>query len=98
VARGPQIRVGEVNAACGLVGFDLAACVGGIVSGWFFGLPGWAWIAGVLLVIGLVWRLAGWPGLVALGGVVGYFIGRHDKKPPVKAPPQPEPKRRKTLF
>ena len=76
--------------ACGLVSFDLAACVGGIVSGWFLGLPGWAWIAGALLVIGLVWRLAGWPGLVALGGVVGYALGRRDKK----TPPQPEPKRR----
>lgn len=87
-----------MRSACGLLDFDLIDCVTGTAVTWFFGLPVWAWALIALVVIGVVWKVAGWPGIVALAVSIGYALGRSERKPVEKAPPEPKPKRRKTLF
>jgi hypothetical protein len=96
--------------------FDPGAC---IAAGWtnlwvgFVGaVPWWAWIAIALIAIGIVWKFAGWPGLIALAFGVGYFARdlhaafKIVRKEPIEnvdgpdaepAPKRPEKPRRKTL-
>jgi hypothetical protein len=90
---------------CGLIGLDLGQCAWGIASGWAGMIPWWGWALAVLILVGVVWKIAGWPGLIALAAGVGFIFGRrsvaerddiwphHDPKP-AKAPK----KRRKTIF
>lgn len=88
--------------------FDLGACASSVAFGW---IPEWVWPwvpywpwAAVLIGGGIAWRLAGTPGLVAFGGLVGFILGRRsvethehvDGKDAV--PPPPKPKKRKTIF
>lgn len=50
------------------------------LESWFWGLvslvPWWGWIIALIVLAGVLWRVAGWPGLVALGTVVGFLLGR----------------------
>lgn len=52
------------------------------------GVPWWAWVALILVVLGVAWRFAGIPGLVAAAGAIGFIFGRF-RIPvlPQKAPP-----------
>ena len=53
--------------------FDPGSC---IVSAWYSFLaavPWWAWAITALVLVGVVWKFAGWPGLIALAFGVGYF-------------------------
>lgn len=45
-------------------------------------VPWWAWAVAAVLLIALVWRLFGWPGLVALGAVAGFILGRRETPEP----------------
>lgn len=61
---------------CNLIGFNLEACVWSAAGGIGGMLPWPVWLVLALLLIGIVWRFAGWPGLVTLGGAVGFILGR----------------------
>jgi len=53
--------------------FDPGAC---IAAGWtnlLASIPWWAWIITALVIVGVVWKFAGWPGLIALAFGIGYF-------------------------
>lgn len=78
---------------CGLIGFDLGACAWGIVSGWAGMVPWWVWALVALVVIGIVWKVAGWPGLLALAAGVGFILGRRSaREAPDEIWPDPDPK------
>jgi hypothetical protein len=86
---------------------------GCIAAGWanlLATVPWWAWLVIALVVIGMAWKLAGWPGLIALALGAGYFardvlaayrVVRTDRHENVDgddaSPPPTKPKRRKTL-
>lgn len=89
---------------------------GCIAAGWsnlLAAVPWWAWVALALVAIGLAWRLAGWPGVVALAFVGGYFARdlmrawrvvraphepvEHVDGPDAEPAPKRQPKKRKTL-
>lgn len=91
--------------------FDLGICLRSMTAGWvpdwvLWLLPYWPWLI-VIGGLGLVYRLAGWPGVVSFVFGLGFLIGRKstDKPKAVEPdyetgePPRPErPKKRKTLF
>lgn len=56
------------------------------IESWFWGLigmvPFWGWAVLALIVVGAVWKFAGWPGLVALGAVAGFILGRRQEPVP----------------
>jgi len=67
----------------------------------------WYWwaLAGLVLV-GIVWKLAGWPGLLALAAGAGFILGRRSAPDPIEhvegkdaAPPvhRPRVKPKRTL-
>lgn len=80
----------------------------GWVPDWLWALAPYWWVPAGLLVIGVVWKFAGWPGLLALSGTVGVALGwklrgdvdasehfpngHPDPKPVAKAAPKPAPK------
>ena len=94
--------------------FDPGPCIASGVHGLLAAVPWWAWVVLVLVVIGLVGQLAGWPGLVGLALAAGYLAGRSDwtpypsehvdgpdAEPPVprrKVKPKPRPKTLEDLF
>lgn len=82
-----------------LFGFNPASCISGLVSGWAASIPWWAWLVAAILVVGIVYKLAGWLGVVALAGGAGYIaraeqdaVEHGNGEPP---PPAPRPK---TIF
>jgi hypothetical protein len=92
--------------------FDPGACVASAWYGLLAAVPWWAWVIAVLIAIGMVWKLAGWPGLIALAFGVGYFardilrayqvVRRHEPIENVDGddaapPPKKRVKKRKTL-
>jgi hypothetical protein len=66
-----------------------------------FTAPLWAWATGLdwywyaiiaLVVVGVVWKLAGWPGLLALAAGAGFILGRRSVEPePVEVPDEDPP-------
>ena len=52
---------------------DPGSCIASAWYGLLAAVPWWAWVAGALLAIGIVWKIAGWPGLIALAFGIGYF-------------------------
>jgi hypothetical protein len=62
--------------ACSLLRFDLGSCLGGMLFWWVPLVPWWAWLLVALIVVGIVWKVAGWPGLIALAAGAGFFLGR----------------------
>lgn len=42
-------------------------------------VPLWGWAVAGLVLVGVVWKLAGWPGLIALGTVIGFILGRRER-------------------
>lgn len=89
--------------------FDLGACAGSIAFGWVPDwlwplLPYWPWVV-VIGGAGMAYRFAGWPGVAAFFGGVGFVAGRASAKKPVETddifpdPDQPKPrKKRPTIF
>lgn len=93
--------------------FDLAGCAHSLAFGW---IPDWVWMIApywpwVVIVggAGMAYRHAGWPGVAAFAGGVGFIAGRksvkapkdqhehvtgHDAAPPISAPK----KKRPTIF
>lgn len=75
---------------CGLnIGCQLNDWLGGIghaltgwVPDWFWPLlPYWPW-AVVLLALGIAYRFAGWPGVTAVAGAIGFIFGRMTARKP----------------
>jgi len=92
-------------SGCGLIGFDLGQCAWGIASGWAVMIPWWGWALAGLILVGVVWMFAGWPGLLALAAGVGFIFGRRsvserdDIWPDTDPRPERMPKkRRETIF
>jgi hypothetical protein len=90
--------------------FDLGLCIKTATLGWlpewvWWLLPYWPWLI-VVGGLGLVYRLAGWPGVGAFVFGLGFLVGRRsaDTEPdlglPAKdaAPAPTKPKKRKTIL
>lgn len=88
--------------------FDLGACVGSVAFGWVPDwlwplLPYWPWVV-VIGGAGMAYRFAGWPGVAAFFGGVGFIAGRASVKhvtteEQYDAPPAPKPKKKRpTIF
>ena len=77
---------------CGLIGFDLGGCIWGMATGWMAIVPWWAWLALAVAGVGVVWKFAGWPGLIALAGVAGFIFGRTSKEDRDEIWPHPDDK------
>ena len=83
--------------ACSLLSFNLLGCVGGSLLGLLSLIPLWGWLVIALVVIGVIYRFAGWPGLVGLGVAVGYVLRSwQDRKTPPSAAPAPTAKPKTT--
>ncbi len=83
--------------ACSLLGFDLGGCLVGLVFWWVPLVPWWGWLIAGLVLVGVVWKFAGWPGLIGLGVVAGFFLGRRSVSNDEIWPPQdPKPQRRRS--
>jgi hypothetical protein len=90
-------------SSCSLLDFNLATCVGGTVTGWFFGtialMPWWGWVLAALIVAGAAYKIAGWLGVAAFAGAVGYGVravedaehARQKAGSPPTAPPVAKP-------
>lgn len=85
--------------------FDVGGCLHSLAFGW---VPDWVWPLlpywPVIVVIGgagMAYRFAGWPGVAAFFGGVGFVLGRNSAskpEPPAAPTPVAKPKKRKTLF
>lgn len=93
--------------------FDLGLCAHSLFLGW---VPDWVWVIApywpwlfIIVGLGVAYRFAGWPGVVAVAGVLGYLKGRMDasKQDPIEhvdpaspdaapSPPKPKTVRRTT--
>lgn len=98
--------------ACKLgFGMDIGACLHGLAFGWvpdwvWALLPYWPWVV-VIGGVGMAYRFAGWPGVAAFFGGVGFIAGRMSVKhvstdeqyqhPDPKAP-KPVRRKRPTIF
>lgn len=80
----------------------IADAINHVLFGWVALIPWWTWWALALAAVGAVYKFAGWPGIVALAGAVGYLLGRNGVSklpdavlPPAEpAKPAPPPKKR----
>lgn len=93
---------------CGL--FDIPCHAQNLLFGWVALVPWWGWAIAGLVVVGIVWKIAGWPGLLALAGAAGYVLGRGDsskeddiwpdpdKPAPRRSQKAPPGKRVRTIF
>lgn len=63
---------------------DPFGCLSSGIDAWFWGLvgmvPWWGWALAALVVVGAVWKFAGWPGLLALAAAAGFVFGRRTAK------------------
>lgn len=79
---------------------DPIGCVGSAMSAWFASIAWYWWALGGLIIVGAVWKFAGWPGLLALAGAAGYVLGRRDSSkeddiwPDPDTPELPKPTRK----
>ena len=60
--------------ACALI--DIPCHLQNVLFGWIAFVPWWAWALAGLTLVGIVWKLAGWPGLIALAAGAGFALGR----------------------
>ncbi len=68
-------------SACSLWSLNLQRCVADAAMGWLWNVPVLVWIGLAIALVGAVWKLAGWPGIVALAMAIGYALGRRDAVP-----------------
>lgn len=90
---------------CNLIGFDLEACAWSAAGGIGSLLPWPVWAMLGLIFVGIVWRVAGWQGLVGLAGLGGFLLGRRSAAnddniwpPPDRSPRSRQPKHRPTIL
>lgn len=88
--------------------FDVGACLHQLAFGWvpdwfWLVLPWWPWVV-IIGGLGMAYRFAGWPGVVAFATGIGFIFGRQSVKhsDPVEhvdgkdaAPPVRKPKKSK---
>lgn len=83
--------------------FDPFGCLSTGISSVFWGtvsaIPWWGWVLAALVLVGVVWRFAGWPGLIALAAAAGFIFGRRTADEPIEHVdgkdafvPRPKPK------
>lgn len=94
---------------------DPFGCLSDGIGNTFWGLvaviPLWGWVLAGIVLIGVIWKFAGWPGLIALAAAVGFIFGRRTAHEPIENAldgkdtfvPRPKPKvtvrkKRKTIF
>lgn len=56
--------------------FDPGSCIEAGFHNLITSVPWWAWVIIAIIVVGVIWKFAGWPGVVALALLVGYIGGR----------------------
>lgn len=56
--------------------FNPGACVQNAFWGLVADVPWWAWLAVAVVLLGVAWRFAGIPGLVAAAAAIGFVFGR----------------------
>lgn len=68
--------------------FDPFGCLSTGVSSLFWGtvgaVPWWGWAIAALVLVGVVWKFAGWPGLIALAAAAGFIFGRRTADEPIE--------------
>lgn len=74
--------------------FDPMGCITGALWQWVASIPWWAWAALGLAIVGIVWKVAGWPGLIGLAAATGYVLGRRSKDDDLYVHEDPKPVRR----
>jgi len=47
-------------------------------------IPWWGWALAALILVGAVWKFAGWPGLIALAAAAGFIFGRRTADEPIE--------------
>jgi hypothetical protein len=60
---------------------DPVGCVAASLWAWALTVPWYWWALVAAVVVGAVWKFAGWPGLLALAGAVGFIFGRRSAEP-----------------
>lgn len=60
-------------------------------------VPWWGWILALIVAAGVLWRVAGWPGLIALSGVIGFALGRRSHAEPDWETGEPKPRARRPV-
>lgn len=60
--------------ACALI--DIPCHLMNVLFGWVALVPWWGWALAGLILVGIIWKLAGWPGLLALAAGAGFILGR----------------------
>lgn len=63
--------------ACSLL--DVPCHIQGLLFGWVALVPWWGWALAGLVLVGIVWKLARWPGIIALAAGAGFILGRRSK-------------------
>lgn len=77
--------------ACGLL--DIGCHLNHLLFGWVALVPWWGWALAGLVLVGIVWKLAGWPGLIALAAGAGFILGRRSTDDPVEVEDGPPVRR-----
>jgi len=83
---------------------DPIGCIGGALWQWVASIEWYWWALLGAVFVGIVWKLAGWPGLLALAAGAGFLLGRRqptheddiwpDPDKPVRRSSQKPPKRK----
>ena len=63
---------------------DPVGCTLGAIGAWFASVPWYGWALLAAIVVGIVWKLAGWPGLLALVAGAGFILGRRSTDDPTE--------------
>ncbi len=67
---------------------DPFGCLSTGIGEAFWGLvamvPWWGWALAALVLVGVVWKFAGWPGLIALAAGAGFILGRRTADEPIE--------------
>lgn len=60
---------------------DPVNCVSASLWAWALTVPWYWWALAAAIIVGAVWKFAGWPGLLGLAGAVGFILGRRSADP-----------------
>lgn len=60
---------------------DPVGCVSASLWAWALSVPWYWWAIIALVVVGIIWKAAGVPGLLGLAGAVGFVLGRRSADP-----------------
>jgi len=72
--------------------FDPFGCLSASIGSAIASVPWYWWVVVALVVCGVVWKVAGTPGLLALAAGVGFILGRRSVEPePVEVPDEDPP-------